>query len=191
MAEAITELGDTELIKRINDEVGIDLAAERSTYSRAVALGEMLVLLRNRRNKKDGWQEYLREKCPKLAYETATLYIRLYEKQDAILAAAKAQSVTVTDLTVRLARKLIAKPGKAKGEGKTKKPSAVDELGNQPSAPSASPRDINDLDAGEIFAILKDDADKLSALYQLIHEHMGAKFKRRDLSPEAVAAASA
>src|SRR6516225_1178324 len=96
---AINELGDSELIERINDEVGVDLASERTTYTRAVALGEMLVLLRNRRNDKRGWQEYLKEKCPKLAYETATVWMRLFKKQPEILAAAKAQSVPVTDLT--------------------------------------------------------------------------------------------
>jgi hypothetical protein len=169
-AKAINELGDSELIKRINEQVGIDLAADRSTYTRAVALGEMLVLLRNRRNKKGGWQEYLKEKCPKLAYETATLYIRLYEKQDAILAAAKAQSVTVTDMTVRLARKLIAKPsGKGGGKRSGKEP------GNQPPAPTPKLKDfLQNTAADELFEDLKAvyEEEQMRKLSTLISTHL-------------------
>jgi hypothetical protein len=91
MNAAIDELSTSDLIKRINEEVGLVLAADRSTYTKAVAIGEALVALRQRRNSREGWQAYLKEKCPKLAYETATLYIRLCENQDAILAAANAQ----------------------------------------------------------------------------------------------------
>jgi hypothetical protein len=186
MAEALNELGDSELIKRINEEVGIDLASERSTYTRAVALGEMLVLLRNRRNKKDGWQEYLREKCPKLAYETATLYIRLYEKQEDILEAAKAQSVTVTDLTVRLARKLIAKP-KATGTKNKKSPAGGVELGDaKASALRNAPDDIiKALAPDELFDIVKVswDGDQLRKLSALLTEHVGKSFVRRSLTP--------
>jgi hypothetical protein len=182
MTEPLSDLGNSELIKRINDEVGIDLAAERSTYTRAVALGEMLVLLRARRNAKGGWQEYLREKCPKLAYETATLYIRLYEKQDAILEAAKAQSVTVTDLTVRLARKLIAKP---KATGTKNKKSPAGGVAEPDKSKSTAPDDIiKALAPDELFDIVKVswDGDQLRKLSTLLSEHI--KY-RRPLPPQA------
>jgi hypothetical protein len=173
MSEALNELGDSELIKRINDEVGVDLAAERNTYTRAVALGEMLVLLRNRRNDKRGWQEYLKEKCPKLAYETATLYIRLHEKQDEIIAAAKAQSVTVTDLTVRLARKLIAGKGKGKTKPKPAPAGGVEPGEIKASSPSTAPDVIiGAISAEEIFDILKPDNEKLQKLYGLLRDHV-------------------
>ena len=171
---AINELGDSELIKRINEQVGIDLAADRSTYTRAVALGEMLVLLRNRRNDKRGWQEYLKEKCPKLAYETATLYIRLFEKQDAILAAAKAQSVTVTDLTVRLARKLIAKP-KPNDPKKPKKPMVIEEPAAEPKTKPITLEDyLRDLAADELFTALRQtyEEEQLRKLSSLLTVHL-------------------
>jgi hypothetical protein len=173
-AKAINELGDSELIKRINEEVGFDLAADRSTYTRAVALGEMLVLLRNRKNDKRGWRKYLEEKCPKLAYETATLYIRLYDKQDAILAAAKAQSVTVTDMTVRLARKLIATPrGKGKGKGGGK--SGDQELGNNSTPPPPKLKDfLQNTAADELFEDLKAvyEEEQMRKLSTLISMHL-------------------
>jgi hypothetical protein len=174
---AINELGDSELIKRINDEVGVDLASERTTYTRAVALGEMLVLLRNRRNDKRGWQEYLKEKCPKLAYETATVWMRLFKKQPEILAAAKAQSVPVTDLTVRLARKLIAKPS-GKGKGSGKRSGNSHEFGNKPEEKPLQLKDFLQITAAdELFADLKVvyGEEQMRKLSTLISTHLGVR----------------
>jgi hypothetical protein len=100
-----------ELVKAINDEYGVILASERNNLQRALAIGQKLVALRPLIAPKHGeWQAKLEEHCPKLSYETATLYIRLFEKQDVWRAAAAAKSVGSTDLTIDEARKLLAKP---------------------------------------------------------------------------------
>jgi hypothetical protein len=139
----------------------------------------MLVLLRNRRNDKQGWREYLKEKCPKLSYETATLYIRLYEKQPEILAAAKAQSVTVTDLTVRSARKLIAKPsGKGKPPAKKAPTGGVQEPAITPKQPPPTLKDLlSNQAADEVFAVLKDtwELDQLKDLSDRLLSHVAGK----------------
>jgi hypothetical protein len=186
MPDALNQLDPSELIKQINDEIDVDVADERKAYIRAIALGEKLVLLRLRRNQKGGWQDYLKEKCPKYAYETSTLHIRLFKKQPEILAAAKAQSVTVTDLTVRLARKLIAKP-KATGTKNKKSPAGgVAEPGDtKASAPRNAPDDIiKALAPDELFDIVKVswDSDQLRKLSTLLSEHI--KY-RRPLPPQA------
>jgi len=75
---------DTDvLVKAINDEYSQILASERNNLQKALAIGEKLVALRPRIAPKHGkWQVKLAEHCPQISYETATLYIRLYENQD-------------------------------------------------------------------------------------------------------------
>jgi hypothetical protein len=183
MPDEINKLDDNELIKRINEEANPHLTSERTTYTRAIAVGEMLVMLRLRRNATGGWRDYLKEKCPKLAYETATLWIRLFKNQPKILVAAKAQSVTVTDLTVGVARKLIATPSKTKAA-----PAGGVEPGNQPPPDAPSEKEIiNNWGADELFAKLKQgwEIEKLKALSTLLSEHVGKSFARRPVPPQA------
>jgi hypothetical protein len=99
------------LVKAINDEYSQILASERNNLQKALAIGEKLVALRPRIAPKHGeWQAKLEEYCPKISYETATLYIRLFERQVDWRAAAAAKNVEPTDLTIDAARNLLAKP---------------------------------------------------------------------------------
>jgi hypothetical protein len=104
------DLSTPELVKAINEEYSLVLAAERNNLPKALAIGEKLTALRQRVKKYGEWQTKLKEWCPKISYETATLYIRLFERQDDWRAAAAAKSVEPTDLTIDDVRQLLAKP---------------------------------------------------------------------------------
>src|SRR6516225_10423513 len=109
MTEVI-HLSTDALVKAINDEYTAILANERTNLPKALAVGEKLIALRQRVNPKHGeWQDKLEEWCPTLSYETATKYIRLYEKWPDIEKAAAAKNVATTDLTIEAALSLIAK----------------------------------------------------------------------------------
>src|SRR5262245_47929962 len=100
-----------ELVKGINDEYGLILVSERNNLQKALAIGQKLVALRPLIAPRHGeWQAKLEKHCPKLSYETATLYIRLFEKEAVWRAAAAAKSVEPTDLTIERARQLLRKP---------------------------------------------------------------------------------
>jgi hypothetical protein len=107
--KAYGELSLPDLAKLINDEYAVVLASERNNLQRALAIGEKLMWLRARA-KHGEWQEKLKGWCPKLSYETATLYIRLFEKRHIWEERARAESVETTDLTIEKVRQLLAKP---------------------------------------------------------------------------------
>jgi len=103
------DLSATELAKLINDEYAIILANERTNYPRALSVGEKLAALR--RGVEHGeWQAKLKSHCPKISYETAARYIRLWNNREKIEAEATIKGVATTDLTIELALGLIAKP---------------------------------------------------------------------------------
>ena len=105
------DLSVAELAKLINDQYAVILGNERANYPRALSIGEKLVALRRGEGVEHGeWQTKLKTLCPNISYETATKYIRCWQKQPQILKAAAAKSVATTDLTIELALSLIAKP---------------------------------------------------------------------------------
>src|SRR6516164_730811 len=86
------DLSVTELAKLINDEYAVILGHERTNYPRALSIGEKLVALR--RGVEHGeWQTKLKTHCPKLSYETATKYVRCWNKREEIERAAAAKPV--------------------------------------------------------------------------------------------------
>ena len=103
------DLSTADLVKLINSEYAGLLAGERNTFQKAITLGDALLALRKRQDH-GKWQAYLAKVCPQLSYETATVYIRLAENREKIMAAAKEKSVAPTDLTIDLALKLLRKP---------------------------------------------------------------------------------
>ena len=105
------ELSAAELAKLINDEYSHVLAAERSNLQRARTIGEKLEFFRAGTPHGE-WQKKLKKWCPRLSYETANRYIKLYEKWPKIEMAAAARNVKPTDLTIDEALKLLAKPPK-------------------------------------------------------------------------------
>jgi hypothetical protein len=101
-------LSAADLAKQINDEYDVILNSEKANLPRALAIGEKLMHLRVR-IPTDEWKAKLEGYCPNISYETATLYIRLFEKQAVWRAAAAAQNVEPTSLTIDAARRLLTK----------------------------------------------------------------------------------
>src|SRR6516162_2898885 len=94
------ELPIADHAKLINDEYAHILNNERSNFAKALTVGEMLIALRPRIAPEHGdWQTKLKVYCPKISYETATLYMRLAENREKIEKEAAVKSVSVTDLT--------------------------------------------------------------------------------------------
>ena len=101
-------LSAADLAKQINDEYAVILNSEKANLPRALAIGEKLMHLRVRIPSEE-WKDKLEGYCPNISYETATLYIRLFEKQAVWRAAAAAQNVEPTSLTIDAARRLLTK----------------------------------------------------------------------------------
>ena len=134
------ELSAAELAKLINDEYSMVLAAERSNLPRAKAIGEKLEFLRAGTPHGE-WQKKLKKWCPRISYETANRYIKLYEKWPTIEQKAAAKSVRTTDLTIDDALKLLAKPPKADTSDSGKASEAAKPGGVEP-ADSHSDEDV-------------------------------------------------
>jgi DUF3102 family protein len=113
------ELSAVELAKRINDEYGHVLVSERHNLKRAKDIGEKLAALQTR-VKHGEWQKKLEVWCPKLSYETARRYIRVFEEWSDIEKKAAAKSVRTTDLTIDTALALLRKPKPEKDTDKEK-----------------------------------------------------------------------
>jgi|SRR6516165_2835344 hypothetical protein len=178
MTELI-DLATDALAKLINDEYAVILNAERANLPKAQAIGEKLKVLQSKA-KHGEWRDKLTTCCPKVSYETATLYIRLWDKREKLAELAAAKSVTVTDLTIQEARKLLATPKADNGDkGKSAKVArgAVAEPGNEPR-PARLPPDEQlrrlELDYGDMFEGLKCvyDYDDLMHIAERLAEHL-------------------
>jgi len=97
------------LAKLINDEYAVILQSEKANLPRALAVGEKLNAIRVRVEHGE-WQDTYESYGLNISYETATLYMRLFVKQEEWRAAAAAKNVEPTDLTIDAARQLLAKP---------------------------------------------------------------------------------
>ena len=167
----LIDLSTIELAKLINDEYAVILNNERTNLPRAMSVGEKLKVLQGK-SKHGEWQIRLKTHCPKVSYETATLYIRLWDKRDKLNELAKAKSVTVTDLTIQEARRLLATPKPNDDKSKSVK---VPKGGVEPGEPKPTlsmPPDkvIRELDCGELFDILRvvyDKDDRMSLTTKL------------------------
>jgi hypothetical protein len=168
------ELSAAELAKLINDEYSMVLAAERSNLPRARAIGEKLEALRAGTPHGE-WQKKLRKWCPKLSYETANRYIKLYEKWPKIEKAAGAKNVRTTDLTIDDALKLLAKPPK-NDNGNADKTSNSTKGAVDPPA-SQTPKDVGKeylraLAVDELVIVLKEihrnDTEYLQELFEAL-----------------------
>jgi hypothetical protein len=175
----VIHLSTDALVKAINDEYGVILASERSNLQKALAIGQKLKALRPRIAPNHGeWKEKLAEYCPKLSYETATLYARLWDNQAKLTEAAADKSVEPTDLTIEDFRKYLAKP---KGNKADKgKPAKAIKAGVEPAMdakPASLPPDevVRELEAGELFDILMVvyERDDLVDLTTRLAAHLG------------------
>jgi type IV secretory pathway VirB10-like protein len=165
MSADYTHLSTTDLAKAINDEYSVILGNERANLQKALAVGEKLKALRPRVTNKHGeWQAKLKVHCPTISYETATLYVRLWDKREDLETKATERGVTVTDLTIQEARKLLAKPKQTKPTppAPTPNPSAVKaaiEPANERSDEDVAKDWLKVLAADELVAVLKQVRD--------------------------------
>jgi Protein of unknown function (DUF3102) len=158
----VIHLSTDALVKAINDEYGQVLASERSNLQRALAIGEKLKALRSRTDHGE-WRIWLVEHGPNLSYETATLYIRLWDNQSKLADAAEEKSVEPTDLTIDDFRRYLAKSkgdktDKAKRPAKPKAAKAAVEPAMDPKPASLPPEQVIknlELDYGDMFEALK------------------------------------
>jgi len=176
------ELSVPDLAKLINNEYGMVLASQRNNPQRALAIGEKLVALRARAKPHGEWQEKLKGWCPKLSYETATLYIRLFEKRDVWEERAKAKSVEPTDLTIEEARQLLTKP-KRESDSNSESDSDSDADGDEDEgevSAGATPGADKvvaglELDTGDMFEVLIKvyDLDEVTDIANRLATHLG------------------
>jgi hypothetical protein len=190
------DLTATDIAKQINDEYAVILNSERANLQRALAIGEKLMHLRSRIPRSE-WKIKLEGYCPDLSYETATLYIRLYENQEVWRAAAVAKNVEPTSLTIDAARQLLAKPrSKAESEDDDEdnagdgKPSAKAMEANNAEAEARELADV-DIDGERqervdwIFGQLKKryPQDELLELTERLAKHLDMKLIPAEKDP--------
>jgi hypothetical protein len=154
------ELSAAELAKLINEEYGQVLAAERNNLTRARAIGEKLEALRAGTPHGE-WQKKLRKWCPKISYETANRYIKVFERWPKIEREAVAKSVRTTELTIDDALKLLAKPPKANNGKTSKTGSTATTKGAVAQPDSRTPKDagteyLRALAVDELVIVLKE-----------------------------------
>jgi hypothetical protein len=145
MSTDYADLTTKDIAKQINDEYSVILANEKANLPRALAIGEKLMWLRARVIHGE-WQTKLKEYCPKISYETATLYIRLFERQMDWRAAAAGKGVEPTDLTIDEARKLLAKPKAADDDDDDGKPTVEAMIAKQTANAEAEAAALEDVD---------------------------------------------
>jgi hypothetical protein len=174
------DLSTADLVKQINDEYSVILAGDRNTFQKALPIGAKLVVLLSR-IKHGERKARLAELCPKVSYETATLYMRFANKLDELTKRAAAKGVTLQELTINTARKLLANPKQAtktknKNKNKNAQAGAVEEPGDtKTTAVSAKSEDtIRNLAADELFNWVKQvwDIDKVRELSRLLQAHV-------------------
>jgi hypothetical protein len=158
----VIHLSTDELVKAINDEYGVILASERNKLPKAIAIGEKLVALRPRIAPNHGeWKPKLKEYCPRIRYETATVYIRLFERQADWRKAAAEKNADPTFFTIEDVLRLLAKP-KPETNDKPKSSKAAKgavEPATEPKPIATLPPDEVvknlELDYGDMFEALK------------------------------------
>jgi hypothetical protein len=200
-------------VQEINAEYEEIVEAERKTGNlpRAISIGEKLIKCKAELQHGE-WQDWLKEHCPQISYETAALYMRFASKRDDLEKAAAAKSVTLTDLTITEARELLAtpKPKSGKGSDTTAKTTTTstdsdtggdsdDDGGEDADSQSDDPEEeesptpeetLAHLAPDELFAVLKDawSDEQIETLSDLLRSHVASKKNiRRDFSAPATA----
>jgi hypothetical protein len=96
------------LVKAINDDYSVILNSERANLPRALAIAEKLNALRARTIRGE-WKTKFASFGLKISYETASVYLRIWEHWPEILELAAAKGVETTLLTIDAARELWAR----------------------------------------------------------------------------------
>src|SRR6516164_1684403 len=95
----VYDLSSDDLAKQINDEYAVILNSERANLPKALVIAEKLNALRVRA-KRGVWKNQFSSYGLKISYETASVYLRIWEHWDEIQKLAAAKSVDPTLLTI-------------------------------------------------------------------------------------------
>jgi hypothetical protein len=179
-----SDLSATDLAKQINADYAVILAGERKTLQLALPIGEKLAALRARA-KHGEWKTKLAKWCPNLSYETATVYIRLWEERAVWEARARAKNVEPTDLTIEGARKLLAKSRSDDSDDSDEADDAGDDEDGVASPGADTIVADLELDAGDMFEVLKAiyDRDDLLDITKRLATHLGMTLVPRPPTP--------
>jgi len=101
-------LSAADLAKQINDDYSMILNNERANLPRALAIAEKLNALRVRARRGE-WKSKFESYGLKISYETASVYLRIWEHWDDIKTLAVEKGVDPTLLTIDAARELWAR----------------------------------------------------------------------------------
>ena len=109
-----------DLAKRINEKYSEIVASLRTTFMRAVEIGELLEQAKDRVGH-GNFEVWLSSHC-QLSFSTARRYMKLAEDRPKIeeqlkLETASGKSVKLTDLNLSSARRLLAAPKSSEGPG--------------------------------------------------------------------------
>jgi hypothetical protein len=172
------QLGVSALAKLINDEYAAILQSEKANLPRAIAIGAKLKAIRIRVGHGE-WQEEFKSHGLNISYETATLYIRLFDNWDEIQKRARAKDVEPTDLTIDEARKLLSKPRPKDDKPKANGKAAIAEPAISVPKSVALDKAMKPLATDEIFDNLKlhyaKDRDGLRSLTEMLAKHLGLR----------------
>src|SRR6516225_4404173 len=111
LPKPVTDYGDlsaADLAKQINDDYSVILNSERANLPRALAIAEKLNALRLRAVRGE-WKNKFSSYGLKISYETASVYLRIWEHWDDIRTLAAQKGVDPTLLTIDAARELWAR----------------------------------------------------------------------------------
>jgi len=104
----VYDLSSDDLKKQINDDYAVILNSERANLPRALVIAEKLNALRAR-VKRGEWKTKFPEHGLNISYETASVYLRIWEHWPEIQQLAAEKSVDPTLLTIDGARELWAR----------------------------------------------------------------------------------
>jgi len=157
MTEALHQATDA-LVNAINDEYSIILNADRANLPRALAIAEKLNALRAR-TIRGQWKTNFGNFGLNISYETASVYLRIWEHWPEIQKLAAEKSVDPTLLTIDGARELWAR--RKDTEASTSTSDADDdepEADGKPTVEAMEARQAANAEA-EAAALAEDDMD--------------------------------
>jgi hypothetical protein len=154
-----------KLARQINVEYAAIIEHTQTSLQRAMAAGAMLKEAKDKVGH-GAWEKWLQDNCPEISKETASLYMRLDKNTSTLEAAAEANQQRVTDLSIRGAAKILAKP-RTEGEGAKEGEAAKTKRAKRKAQPKFGSWALDDVLIALQAAF---DAEKLNQLARKLDE---------------------
>ena len=110
---SVAQMRPADLARAINDKLSQMIASARTTLQRAIEIGELLVIAKERVGH-GNFEAWVTDHC-QLSYRSARRYMTLARDRTEIEAQAK--MANVANLNVTTAQRLLAPPKKGQGQG--------------------------------------------------------------------------